>query len=257
MYVDELNQVWTNLIPNAQQALGGKGTIAIETARRGRARRVVRVIDDGPGVPADVLPRIFEPFFTTKPKGEGTGLGLGIARQIVDKHGGEMRCDVAARAHGVRGPPADRGERGRARVSSQARSSSASTTRRACSACCARSSARGSATSARSLTARSGDEAVALFDELTREGESIALVIADQIMPGMKGVELLEIVDRRLPDDDEDPADRAGRPRRGGRRDQPRAPEPLHRQAVGRDRAAARASRTCCASTGSSTRTSS
>src|SRR5204862_1357735 len=49
------------------------------------------------------------------------------------------------------------------------------------------------------LTARSGDEAVALFDELSREGESIALVIADQIMPGMKGVELLEIDDRRLP----------------------------------------------------------
>ena len=48
-------------------------------------------------------------------------------------------------------------------------------------------------------TARSGDEAVALFDELTREGEAIAVVIADQIMPGMKGVELLEIVDRRLP----------------------------------------------------------
>ena len=48
-------------------------------------------------------------------------------------------------------------------------------------------------------TARSGDEAVALFDELTREGEQIALVIADQIMPGMKGAELLEIVDRRLP----------------------------------------------------------
>ena len=53
----------------------------------------VRVIDDGPGVSEDVLPRIFEPFFTTKPKGEGTGLGLGIARQIVAKHGGEMRCE--------------------------------------------------------------------------------------------------------------------------------------------------------------------
>jgi signal transduction histidine kinase len=50
------------------------------------------VIDDGPGVPADALPRIFEPFFTTKPKGEGTGLGLGICRQIVAKHGGEMTC---------------------------------------------------------------------------------------------------------------------------------------------------------------------
>jgi len=91
VYVDELNQVWTNLISNAQQALGGKGTITIETDADDDTV-TVRVIDDGPGVPADVLPRIFEPFFTTKAKGEGTGLGLGIARQIVDKHGGAMRC---------------------------------------------------------------------------------------------------------------------------------------------------------------------
>jgi two-component system, NtrC family, sensor kinase len=92
VYVDELNQVWTNLIANAQQALGGKGTIAIETLVEG-STAIVRVIDDGPGVPPDVLPRIFEPFFTTKPKGEGTGLGLGICRQIINKHGGELRCE--------------------------------------------------------------------------------------------------------------------------------------------------------------------
>jgi len=92
VYVDELNQVWTNLIQNAQQALGGKGTIAIETLVDGTTA-IVRVIDDGPGVPPDVLPRIFEPFFTTKPKGEGTGLGLGICRQIINKHGGDMRCE--------------------------------------------------------------------------------------------------------------------------------------------------------------------
>jgi signal transduction histidine kinase len=105
VFVDELNQVWTNLISNAQQALAGKGTIVIETLvdpgdrsesgplHLGNASVVVRVIDDGPGVPADALPRIFEPFFTTKAKGEGTGLGLGIARQIVAKHGGDMRCE--------------------------------------------------------------------------------------------------------------------------------------------------------------------
>jgi two-component system NtrC family sensor kinase len=86
--------VWTNLISNAQQALAGKGTIAIETTVEADTA-VVRVIDDGPGVPADALPRILEPFYTTKPKGEGTGLGLGIARQIVAKHGGTMTCASA------------------------------------------------------------------------------------------------------------------------------------------------------------------
>ena len=93
VYVDELNQVWTNLISNAVQAIGGhRGTIAIETAQEG-AWAVVRVIDSGPGVPEEAMPRIFEPFFTTKPKGEGTGLGLGICRQIIDKHGGTIRCE--------------------------------------------------------------------------------------------------------------------------------------------------------------------
>ncbi|HEX4421411.1 MAG TPA: ATP-binding protein [Kofleriaceae bacterium] len=96
VFVDELNQVWTNLIQNALQALTQQaatgGNVVIETAVES-AWVVVRVIDNGPGVPAAVLPRIFEPFFTTKPKGEGTGLGLGIARQIVHKHGGTMRCE--------------------------------------------------------------------------------------------------------------------------------------------------------------------
>jgi two-component system NtrC family sensor kinase len=98
VYVDELNQVWTNIIHNAVQALGGKGEIVIETlppgseAGQGNDEVTVRVIDNGPGIPADILPRIFEPFFTTKAKGEGTGLGLGIVKKIVDKHGG--RVDV-------------------------------------------------------------------------------------------------------------------------------------------------------------------
>jgi len=96
VYVDELNQVWTNLIQNAQQALTSRaspgGKIVIETAAED-GWAIVRITDDGPGVPSEALPRIFEPFFTTKRKGEGTGLGLGIARQIVHKHGGAMRCE--------------------------------------------------------------------------------------------------------------------------------------------------------------------
>ena len=91
VFVDELNQVWTNLIHISQQALAGNGANAFETCIE-ETWAVVRVIDDGPGVPEEALPRIFEPFFTTKAKGEGTGLGLGISRQIVAKHGGELRC---------------------------------------------------------------------------------------------------------------------------------------------------------------------
>lgn len=91
VFVDELNQVWTNLIHNAVQALDSEGTITIETeAAAGGV--VVRIVDDGPGIPEAVMPRIFEPFYTTKPKGQGTGLGLGITRQIVDKHGGRITC---------------------------------------------------------------------------------------------------------------------------------------------------------------------
>ncbi len=91
VYQDELNQVWTNLIHNAVQALQGQGNITLETAVEGQGV-VVRVIDDGPGIPETVQTRIFEPFFTTKAKGEGTGLGLGIVRQIVEKHHGTVSC---------------------------------------------------------------------------------------------------------------------------------------------------------------------
>jgi signal transduction histidine kinase len=94
VYVDELNQVWTNLIHNAVQALGGKGEVVLETSVDSDEGQVsVKVIDNGPGIPAQVLPRIFEPFFTTKGKGEGTGLGLGIVEKIVDKHGGKVLVD--------------------------------------------------------------------------------------------------------------------------------------------------------------------
>jgi signal transduction histidine kinase len=89
VYVDELNQVWTNLIHNAVQALQGRGSITIETEPRDQGV-AVRIIDDGPGIDGEVMPRIFDPFFTTKPKGEGTGLGLRIVRNIVDKHGGTV-----------------------------------------------------------------------------------------------------------------------------------------------------------------------
>jgi signal transduction histidine kinase len=87
----ELNQVWTNLLDNAIDALGEHGTISIAT-RRDADGAVVAISDDGPGIPADVQERIFDPFFTTKDVGRGTGLGLATARRIVvDRHGGSLR----------------------------------------------------------------------------------------------------------------------------------------------------------------------
>jgi len=89
-YGSELNQVWTNLIDNAADALGGKGEIVLRTRRDG-AWICVEIEDDGPGIPAEIQSRIFEAFFTTKPPGKGTGLGLDISwRIVVHKHRGNL-----------------------------------------------------------------------------------------------------------------------------------------------------------------------
>jgi len=89
----ELNQVWTNLIDNAIDAMDGDGTLTISTHTDGE-HVVVDVADTGPGMPADVQARAFEPFFTTKDVGKGTGLGLDIARRIVEeRHGGTIGVD--------------------------------------------------------------------------------------------------------------------------------------------------------------------
>jgi signal transduction histidine kinase len=92
-YGSELNQVWTNLLDNAADALGGKGQIIIRTRCQG-AWAVVEIEDDGPGIPAENLPRIFDPFFTTKAPGKGAGLGLSTSYGIVtEKHKGELQVE--------------------------------------------------------------------------------------------------------------------------------------------------------------------
>ena len=92
-YAAELNQVWTNLIDNAVQAMSGQGTLTVRTTREDDCL-VVGIGDTGPGVPAEISGRIFEPFFTTKPVGEGTGLGLDISwRIVVKKHHGDIRVE--------------------------------------------------------------------------------------------------------------------------------------------------------------------
>jgi signal transduction histidine kinase len=89
----ELNQVWTNLIANAIDALGENGTITISTRRDGDCVEV-DIADDGPGIPDAIRERVFDPFFTTKEVGRGTGLGLDTARRIVvERHRGSLRVD--------------------------------------------------------------------------------------------------------------------------------------------------------------------
>jgi signal transduction histidine kinase len=88
----ELNQVWANLIDNALDAVDQGGRVELK-AQREKDSVVVRVIDNGPGVPADIRDRIFDPFFTTKPIGEGTGLGLDIVRRLIQRHNGEIELD--------------------------------------------------------------------------------------------------------------------------------------------------------------------
>jgi signal transduction histidine kinase len=89
----ELNQVWTNLLANAIEALGDSGSIQIATTRDGACVRV-DIVDDGPGIPEAIRHHIFDPFFTTKDVGEGTGLGLDTARRIVtDRIGGSIDVD--------------------------------------------------------------------------------------------------------------------------------------------------------------------
>jgi signal transduction histidine kinase len=88
----ELNQVWTNIIDNAVDAMEGHGKLKVKTSWE-ENYVLVEIIDDGPGIPREVKDRIFEPFFTTKDVGEGTGLGLDIVRRVVVGHGGEIRVD--------------------------------------------------------------------------------------------------------------------------------------------------------------------
>ncbi|MCF6507391.1 cyclic nucleotide-binding domain-containing protein [Blastococcus sp. MG754426] len=90
-YAGELNQVWTNLVVNALDAMAGEGTLTVRTAREGE-RALVEIADTGPGIPPELRSRVFEPFFTTKPVGQGTGLGLDVSwRVVVERHRGDLR----------------------------------------------------------------------------------------------------------------------------------------------------------------------
>ncbi len=86
----ELNQVWTNILDNAIDALGAEGNITIKTFNQNEFARV-DIIDDGPGIPQDIQNKIFDPFFTTKGVGKGSGLGLDIVLRIIRNHNGDIK----------------------------------------------------------------------------------------------------------------------------------------------------------------------
>ena len=88
----ELNQVWTNIIDNAIDAMGGKGELRVRSYRDD-GHVVVEIGDNGPGITPEIETHIFEPFFTTKGVGEGTGLGLDTVQRIVKKHRGSIHVD--------------------------------------------------------------------------------------------------------------------------------------------------------------------
>ena len=91
-YVDELNQVWTNLIHNALQAMENKGTLTLDVLQENNYIKV-SIADSGKGIPDEIKEKIFNPFFTTKPPGEGSGLGLDIVKKIIEKHQGSIIFD--------------------------------------------------------------------------------------------------------------------------------------------------------------------
>ncbi len=88
-YVGELNQVWTNLIDNAIDALEKNGELIMKTSCSPK-QVTIRIIDNGMGIPKEIQSRIFDPFFTTKKVGQGTGIGLDIVKRIIDRHHGEI-----------------------------------------------------------------------------------------------------------------------------------------------------------------------
>jgi signal transduction histidine kinase len=92
VYGSELNQVWTNLIDNAADAMKNGGKLTIRTAPDNNCV-LVEIRDTGPGIPKEIQSKIFEPFFTTKKMGEGTGLGLDTVYRIIRKHHGDVRVD--------------------------------------------------------------------------------------------------------------------------------------------------------------------
>ena len=247
-----INQVFINLVTNAVQAMDGKGTLTITTsARDGWVD--IEVCDTGCGIAPENLSKIMDPFFTTKPVGQGTGLGLSIVRRIVDEHGGKIAVDskVGVGTTITISLPIDRG------VSTDAadRNPRCSTTRRRPemeAAALKRGTVlfvddeRRVLTSMRAmfrrdyevLLANSGQEAIDLLRD-----HSVDVIVSDQRMPGMTGVEVLKAVKTLAPNAMRILLDRLCRPEGDRSVDQRRRGVPLSDETVP-ERTAERSDRT-------------
>ena len=189
-FVGELNQIWANLIDNALDAVPDGGRVEV-TATRERQRVVVRVVDNGAGIPAEVRAHLFEPFFTTKPVGKGTGLGLDIVRRLVSHNDAEIEVESrpGRTEFRVSLPLADTERRGRTIVNKPVLlvvdddAQVLAAVRRDL-----RARYRESYTV---VSASSGEEALATIRELKARGDALAMVISDQRMPGIQGTEVL------------------------------------------------------------------
>ncbi|MBK9070942.1 MAG: HAMP domain-containing protein [Myxococcales bacterium] len=105
-HAGQINQIFMNLMTNAAQAIAGRDDATLTvTSEADDAQVIVRIADNGPGIPAAILPRIWDPFFTTKDVGEGTGLGLSIVHQLVERHGGTIEVQTATAQTAAAGAP--------------------------------------------------------------------------------------------------------------------------------------------------------
>ena len=189
-FAGELNQIWGNLIDNALDAVEEGGHVEVKASREGE-RVVVRIVDDGPGIPAAIRERIFDPFFSTKPMGQGTGLGFDIVRRLVRHNDGVIEVDSKPGRTEFRvALPIDEAQKAGASAMNKPvllivddDPQVLAAVRRDL-----RSRYRENYTV---MSAASGEDALNAIRELKSRGDSLAMLISDQRMPGMMGSEVL------------------------------------------------------------------